>query len=68
MTAPLSERELIGIYLFLKSHEEELDETLRNVVMKAEKSLFAELSIGQFERLGELYRSGQAHFGDSAGD
>jgi len=53
----LSGRELVGLYLFLKKQEEALDDTLTKVMMRLEKSLYSELSIEDFERLGELYRS-----------
>lgn len=54
----LSGREIVGAYLFLKEREGELDETLNQLLARIEKALFARLSIDEFERLEELYRSG----------
>lgn len=54
----LSGREIVGAYLFLKDRESELDETLRQLLARIEKALFAKLSIDEFERLEQLYRSG----------
>ncbi len=53
----LTEREVIGIYLLLKKHETELDETLESVEERIETLLFDNLSIEQFEELERLYRS-----------
>lgn len=54
----LTGRETVGIYLFLKKREEELDATLTQLLIRIEKRLFDRLSIEQFEQLDELYRSG----------
>ncbi len=52
----LSGREIVGVYLFLKAREEELDEILTKLMMRVEKSLYSRLSIDEFERLSDLYR------------
>lgn len=57
MREQLSGREAVGIYLYLKKHESELDNTLTQLMSRIEKALYAELSIDEFERLDELYRS-----------
>ena len=62
----LSGREFVGTYLFLKSREEELDETLRHLVARMERTLYERLSIDEFERLDELYRAGIDVFEGSA--
>jgi hypothetical protein len=53
----LSGREIVGLYLLLKEQEVGLDGTLTKLMMRLEKSLYSKLSIEDFERLGELYRS-----------
>lgn len=58
MMDQLSGREIVGAYLFLKGREAELDETLSQLLARIEKALFARLSIEEFERLEELYRTG----------
>lgn len=57
MTESMSGREMVGVYLFLKKNENELDETLTQLMQRIEKSLFGRLSIEEFERLTELYHS-----------
>ena len=52
----LSGREIVGVYLFLKAREGELDEILTKLMMRVEKSLYSRLSIDEFERLSDLYR------------
>ena len=53
----LTGREIVGVYLFLKSREEELDDVLTKLMMRMEKSLYSKLSIEEFERLPDLYSS-----------
>lgn len=57
MREQLSGREAVGIYLFLKKRESELDSALTQLMLRIEKALYGELSIDEFERLDELYRS-----------
>lgn len=57
MTERLTGREAVGIYLLLKKRESELDDTLTQLLLRIEKALYGELSIEEFERLEELYRS-----------
>ncbi len=64
MTESLSGREMVGMYLFLKKSENELDEILTQLMLRFEKSLYGRLSIEEFERLGELYRAGTDFFAD----
>lgn len=52
----LSGQEVVGLYLFLKAREEQLDETLTKLMMRVEKNLYSRLSIDEFERLSGLYR------------
>ena len=54
----LSGREFVAIYLFLKNREEGLDGTLMKLLARMERVLYERLSIDEFERLEELYRSG----------
>lgn len=65
MMDQLSGREIVGAYLFLKGRESELDETLSQLLARIEKELFARLSIEEFERLEELYRSGVDVFNET---
>jgi len=60
----LSGREIVGVYLFLKAREEELDEILTNLMMRVEKNLYSRLSIDEFERLSDLYRDNVDVFGE----
>jgi len=57
MMDALSGREIVGVYLFLKQREEQLDDLLSKLMARMEKSLYSELSIDEFERLADLYRS-----------
>jgi hypothetical protein len=52
-------RELIGLYLFLKDREPELDMRLRSLVDRLEQVLFTRLSIDDFENLEEKYKNNQ---------
>lgn len=54
----LTNRELVGVYLFLKRQEEELDPTLDGVIGRIEKYLYGHLSVEEVESLDVLYREG----------
>ena len=51
----LSENEIIGIYLLLKDNESILDKTLYRVYNNFEKRIQNSLTIGEFEKLKEIY-------------
>jgi hypothetical protein len=46
----------VGLYLFLRAHEDELDGNTLAVLNNLERELFRHLSIDQMERLDEAYR------------
>jgi uncharacterized protein YcgL (UPF0745 family) len=50
---------LVGLYLFLRHHEEELDANTLKVLNSLERELFHHLSIDEMERLEEAYRESQ---------
>jgi hypothetical protein len=52
-------RDLIGLYLFLKNREPELDIRLRSLLDRIERILFTRLSIDDFENLEEKYKKNQ---------
>ncbi len=52
----LSDREIVGIYIFLKRREEELDDTLFSFYTRLQRLLYEELSIEEMESIEELYR------------
>ncbi len=52
-------RDLIGLYLFLKNREPELDTRLRSLLDRIERILFTRLSIDDFENLEEKYKKNQ---------
>lgn len=52
-------RDLIGLYLFLKNREPELDMRLRSLLDRMERILFTRLSIDDFENLEEKYNKNQ---------
>lgn len=51
-------RELVGLYLFLRDHEAELDECLEDFLTRAERELFRQLSIAEMEQLKHTYCEG----------
>ncbi len=51
-------RELVGLYLFLRDHEAELDECLEEFFSRAERELFRQLSIEEMEQLKHMYSNG----------
>jgi hypothetical protein len=50
-------KELIGLYLFLTQHQEELDINLALLLTKIEKTLYSKLSINDFEHLEYYYNN-----------
>ncbi|MFW6343664.1 MAG: hypothetical protein ACOC2B_02875 [Sediminispirochaetaceae bacterium] len=53
----LSDRQMIGLYLFLQKREEELDDTLFSLYTKMQKIFREELSIEEMETLDYLYEN-----------
>lgn len=51
----LSDRQMVGLYLFLQKREEELDDTLFSLYTKIQKIFREELSIEEMETLDYLY-------------
>ncbi|TVR92856.1 MAG: hypothetical protein EA428_03065 [Spirochaetaceae bacterium] len=58
-------RELVGLYLFLREREAELDECLEEFLSRAEQELFRRLSIEEMEQLRHTY-SDSSHGGGSS--
>ena len=54
---PLKGREILGVYLLLKSREKELDEILLQLLNRLERELYRNLTIDEFENIGTLYRN-----------
>jgi hypothetical protein len=54
----ITNNDLIGIYLFLKKNELQLDQRLERLMIKIEKLLFSTLSIEEFENLEHYYNQG----------
>ena len=52
---PLKGREILGVYLALKDREEELDETLLQLLDRLERTLYRELTIDEFENIRGSY-------------
>ena len=52
----LGGKPVVGLYLFLREHEEELDTNTLGVLNTLERVLFHQLSIDEMERLEESYR------------
>lgn len=48
--------ESIGVYLFFRSHENELDPRLLKLLNKIEKNLYEQLSIHEIENLEVYYK------------
>jgi hypothetical protein len=51
---PLAPREMIGLYLFLKRHEESITPDVASVLEKLRSRLYLQLSIDEMENL-EVY-------------
>jgi hypothetical protein len=49
--------DIVGLYLFLKKNEEELESSLFRVYRTLEASLFESLSIDSFENLNDFYNA-----------
>ena len=52
---PVDSFELVGLYLFLKQHENELDGVISAFLYKIEMQLYERLSIEEIEDLPTLY-------------
>jgi hypothetical protein len=52
----VSDREMVGLYIFLKRREEELDDTLFSLYTRLQRQLYGELSIEDMESIETLYR------------
>jgi hypothetical protein len=50
-----SSRELVGLFLFLRTREDELDAELEALHERLSELLYQHLSIEEMERLSELY-------------
>ncbi|MFO7782410.1 MAG: hypothetical protein R6W94_12385 [Spirochaetia bacterium] len=57
----LGGKPVVGLYLFLREHEEELDTNTLGVLNTLERVLFHHLSIDEMERLEESYSRGQGN-------
>ena len=53
----IKSRQVIGLYLFLSSREDELDEPLQQLYNELQRNLFSYLSIEEIESLEELYKN-----------
>jgi hypothetical protein len=51
----LSGRETMGMYLFLRKREDELDETLYGLYVRLQRLLCEQLSIEEMENIANLY-------------
>jgi hypothetical protein len=51
-------RELVGLFLFLRERESELDPQTNAALVRMERYLYERLSIEQFEQLRKLYEKG----------
>jgi len=54
----LDGKPVVGLYLFLRRHEEELDPATLSVLNTLERTLFRYLSIDEMEGLDDAYRGG----------
>ena len=46
---------MIGLYLFLKAHEQDIDDRLRRLLHRLEGEIYQRLSIEEIEDLPNLY-------------
>ncbi len=51
----VEKKEIVGLYLFLKHHEQDLDKRLFPLLIRLEEYLFNRLSIQEMEDLPTLY-------------
>ncbi|MFP4564894.1 MAG: hypothetical protein ACLFNX_00190 [Spirochaetaceae bacterium] len=51
---------VVGLYLFLRDHEEELDTNTLGVLNSLERELFRHLSIDEMEKLADSYSRWQS--------
>lgn len=52
-----SGKTVVGLYLFLRHHEEELDTNTLAALNELEQELYQHLTIDEMERLEETYRN-----------
>ena len=52
---PLKGREILGVYLLMKTREDHLDETLLQLLNRLERQLYENLTIDEFEHIDTLY-------------
>ena len=55
MKFPIDSLEMIGLYLFLKDHEQLIDDRLQRLLRRLEGQLYEHLSIEEIEDLPNLY-------------
>ena len=53
----LSDKEALGVYLLLRDHGIESDQTMARLTKRMEDSLFRELTVTEVENLQDVYRS-----------
>jgi hypothetical protein len=56
MKLTLEGLELMGLYILLRNHESEIDETLSTLLDRVENIMFSTFSIEEVEKIDELYR------------
>ena len=54
----LTNREIVGLYLFLAKHEDTIDIEMTQLQNKLRNHLFDSISIHQLEKLESLYQQG----------
>lgn len=54
----LTNREIVGLYLFLAKHEDAIDIEMTQLQNKLRNYLFDSISIHQLEKLESLYQQG----------
>ncbi len=54
----LSDKELVGMYVWLKPRENELDLILLNLLSRMEKILYQTMTIEEIETIQDIYRKG----------
>ena len=57
--------QLMGLYLFFRRHEDELDENLLAVLDQVQGTLYSAASIDQIEEMETLYRKNVDLFSDN---
>ena len=54
----LSDKELVGLYIWLKPRENDLDLILLNLLSRMEKFLYQTMTIEEIETIQDIYRKG----------